>query len=166
MSSQQLFPRVRNRIRFTVGGIISGLVGGLGFVILLQQMAVLIPTRTALIAGPVLGVVVSIALNTAGRTLGTRRLNKKITQAEATVLEKEAAGGGVVEPAAEGWFPTHVIPDGGLPAWETPDGSAEPASQVDAGLEVQLVEQRGDWAQVSFSNGWTGWVDARRLIAK
>lgn len=34
-----------------------------------------------------------------------------------------------------------------------------------AGTVLRLLEQRGDWAHVSASNGWEGWVDARRLQA-
>jgi hypothetical protein len=30
---------------------------------------------------------------------------------------------------------------------------------------MQLMEQRGAWGRVLFSNGWSGWVDARRLVA-
>lgn len=61
--------------------------------------------------------------------------------------------------------PTHVVPDGGLPAWNEPDGSQPAAANLHAGTELHVTEQRGDWAQVSAANGWTGWVDARRLVA-
>jgi SH3-like domain-containing protein len=37
---------------------------------------------------------------------------------------------------------------------------------LNAGLELQLLQQVGDWAQVRASNGWTGWVDARRLLPR
>ena len=59
--------------------------------------------------------------------------------------------------------PTHVVPQGGLPAWNTPDPARAPVANVDAGLEVQIVERVGDWASVTFSNGWTAWVDGSLL---
>ena len=62
--------------------------------------------------------------------------------------------------------PTHVAPPEGLPAWPTPDGSQTPAATLDGGLDMQLLERRADWAQIECSNGWKGWVDARRLVEK
>jgi hypothetical protein len=61
------------------------------------------------------------------------------------------------------WTASHVIPDGGLPAWSSPDPAQPAATQADAGLEVQTLERRGDWTKVAFSNGWQAWVDGRRL---
>jgi hypothetical protein len=60
---------------------------------------------------------------------------------------------------------THAVPAEGLPAWAGPDGSAAPAANLDPGLDVMLIESRGDWAHVRCSNGWEAWVDGRRLIA-
>ena len=62
------------------------------------------------------------------------------------------------------YSPTHAVPAGGLPAWAGPDGSAAPAANLDPGLDVMLIESRGDWAYVRCSNGWEAWVDGRRLI--
>ena len=53
----------------------------------------------------------------------------------------------------------------GLPAWLVPDGTTA-ALRLAGGLELQLVQRIGDWAQVRASNGWTGWVDARRLLPR
>jgi hypothetical protein len=64
------------------------------------------------------------------------------------------------------WSPTHVVPDGGLPAWTQPDGSIAASTTLASGVELRLQELRGDWASVAASNGWTGWVDARRLLAR
>ncbi len=33
-------------------------------------------------------------------------------------------------------------------------------------LELVVVELAGDWARVVAVNGWTGWVDGRRLVAR
>ncbi len=60
---------------------------------------------------------------------------------------------------------THVVPTEGLPAWSGPDGSGPPAATLDPGLDVMLLDRRGDWAQVRCSNGWEAWVDGRRLVA-
>lgn len=76
-----------------------------------------------------------------------------------------AAAGVAVAGAGEAppWRPTHVVPAAGLAAWTAPDPDAPAATQLAGGLEVALVEQRGDWAHVSAQNGWDGWVDARAL---
>lgn len=64
--------------------------------------------------------------------------------------------------AGAGWNPTHRTPDAGLQSWAAPD-PATAVTPVGGGLPVQVVETWGDWARVVFSNGWSGWVDARLL---
>ncbi|HLG01683.1 MAG TPA: SH3 domain-containing protein, partial [Acidimicrobiia bacterium] len=64
------------------------------------------------------------------------------------------------------YAPTHDIPAGGLPAWTQPDGSQPPVTTLAAGLDVQLLEMRGQWGHVACSNGWEGWIDATRLVAR
>ncbi len=59
---------------------------------------------------------------------------------------------------------THVAPPEGLQAWQVPDPSVPPVAQVQAGVHMQLLERRGAWAHVRFSNGWSGWVDGRRIV--
>jgi RsiW-degrading membrane proteinase PrsW (M82 family) len=66
-------------------------------------------------------------------------------------------------PAA--WAPTHLAPPEGLQSWDQPDGS-RPMTPLAPGLELLVVQRIGDWAQVRAVNGWTGWVDARRLVTK
>ncbi|WP_282702358.1 hypothetical protein [Streptomyces sp. CC219B] len=66
--------------------------------------------------------------------------------------------------ATPGFLPTHVVPQHGMPAWEAPD-PARPTVALDPLLPVQLSERRGDWARVLCANGWSAWVDGRRLIA-
>jgi hypothetical protein len=61
------------------------------------------------------------------------------------------------------WTPTHVVPMGGLRAWAAPDPGASVLADLQAGLPLRVVGRAGDWAQVRAENGWTGWVDARRL---
>lgn len=64
-----------------------------------------------------------------------------------------------------GFVATHVAPPDGLQAWDAPDPTRPVVAQVQPGVRMQLMEQRGAWGHVLFSNGWSGWVDARRLVA-
>jgi hypothetical protein len=57
------------------------------------------------------------------------------------------------------------VPTGGLPAWSRSDATEQPVARLDPGLEVHVVERWGDWANIRCSNGWTAWVDGRRLEA-
>jgi len=65
---------------------------------------------------------------------------------------------------ADSFAATHVVPASGLSAWSEPDGTESPAAQLDPGLQVQVVDQRGEWVRVNCSNGWEGWVDGHRLV--
>ena len=65
--------------------------------------------------------------------------------------------------AAGGVAPTHQVPAGGMPAWASPDPAAAPIAELAARVQLRIDETRGAWARVTGSNGWTGWVDARRL---
>jgi hypothetical protein len=62
------------------------------------------------------------------------------------------------------WVPTHRVPEGGMRAWPKPDPAVEPIATLQARVELSIAESKGDWARVVGSNGWTGWVDARRLL--
>lgn len=62
-----------------------------------------------------------------------------------------------------GFWPTHVVPRDGMPAWEAPD-PARPTVPLDPLLPVQLVERRGDWGRIVCANGWSAWVDGRCLV--
>ncbi len=59
--------------------------------------------------------------------------------------------------------PTHRVPAGGTDSWPRPDANAPQGPHIDEGLLVQTTDRVGDWAKVVFDNGWTAWVDARRL---
>jgi hypothetical protein len=63
-----------------------------------------------------------------------------------------------------GFTPTHVIPAGGLPAWSSPDPSQPVVATIEARVEVVVREERGAWAEVLCNNGWSAWVDGRRLV--
>ena len=62
-----------------------------------------------------------------------------------------------------GWAATHRAPREGMDAWSTPDPAAQPASELDGGVEVQVLETAGEWAKVQGNNRWEGWVDGRLL---
>lgn len=64
------------------------------------------------------------------------------------------------------WVATHVVPHGGMPAWVTPDPSAAPAVLLTAGVALQVCEERNNWAHIVAANGWSGWVDGRRLLRR
>lgn len=62
-----------------------------------------------------------------------------------------------------GFVPTHMAPKAGMRTWATADAS-QPTAALPSDLEVQLLEQQGDWAHILCSNGWSCWVDGRQLI--
>lgn len=63
-----------------------------------------------------------------------------------------------------GFASTHVVPDDGLDAFTQPDATAAPTARLDPRLDVAELRRWGDWSEVACSNGWTCWVDARRLV--
>jgi RsiW-degrading membrane proteinase PrsW (M82 family) len=85
------------------------------------------------------------------------------TAPAATTATASAAGGTAPSPVAATWVPTHRVPPEGLQSWDQPD-PARPVTPLAGHLELAVVQRLGDWAQVAASNGWTGWVDGRRLV--
>jgi SH3-like domain-containing protein len=69
-----------------------------------------------------------------------------------------------VRPAQAAWVPTHEVPAGGMNAWPRPDPQLAPIARLAERVQLAINETRGAWARVTGSNGWTGWVDARRLL--
>jgi SH3-like domain-containing protein len=63
------------------------------------------------------------------------------------------------------WAPTHEVPPGGMAAYAEPDPQLQPVARLQERVQLRVDEQRGAWARVTGSNGWTGWVDGRRLAA-
>ncbi|MFF1481709.1 hypothetical protein ACFVYD_29875 [Streptomyces sp. NPDC058301] len=61
------------------------------------------------------------------------------------------------------FLPTHVVPPGGLAAWESPD-PGRPTVPLDALLPVRVIDRRGDWARILCANSWSAWVDGRLLV--
>ena len=92
-----------------------------------------------------------------------------VAQAQPAIAQPEAVAQPAppaVAPVAPAWAPTHAVPDGGLPAWAAPNPAVPPVVTLSAGLDVTVAERAGDWARVVAVNGWTGWVDARRLVPR
>ena len=58
---------------------------------------------------------------------------------------------------------THLVPPQGMRAWTSPDPNAAPVDILSGGLDVQLLQRFGGWAQVQCSNGWQCWVDGNAL---
>lgn len=61
-------------------------------------------------------------------------------------------------------MPAHLIPPGGAFAWEVPDPDHAPVAKIAGGQQVVVLERRGAWARVELGNGWTAWLDARKLL--
>ncbi|MGH9246693.1 MAG: cyclic nucleotide-binding domain-containing protein [Acidimicrobiales bacterium] len=82
------------------------------------------------------------------------------------IIGFEAAAATATATGASGWRATHVVPATGLLAWARPDPDAEPSATLEAGVEVEVVDDAGVWRRVVASNGWQGWVDGRTLVPK
>ena len=64
------------------------------------------------------------------------------------------------------WAPSHVVPAGGLPAWDAPEPARQPVAILSERVELVVLSRAGAWAQVRGVNGWTGWVDGRRIVER
>ena len=63
------------------------------------------------------------------------------------------------------WTPTHLVPAGGIAAWNAPDPASPPAVLLPAHVELVVETTYGGWTRVRAQNGWSGWVDSRHLVA-
>ena len=79
--------------------------------------------------------------------------------------EDELEAAGAVSEWPDSWWPTHLVPAGGMPFWTSSDSSQRPAGQLAGGLELMMEfdPESGQSAQVTAMNGWMGWVDGRLL---
>ena len=57
-----------------------------------------------------------------------------------------------------------LAPASGLPARDAPDPSAPVATDLAPATQLLVLEERELWARVAVESGWSGWVDARRLV--
>ncbi len=151
-----VFRPIRFRPYLSISSSISSLLFGLGTIVLAQQFAVLYPTLVIVIAWLAICVALGGALlPSLIRLSGVRAVNARLGQVAATGPAQVAA--------APGWEPTHRVPAEGLDAWSAPDPASAGPVRLDPRLELRVEQTSGDWAQVTASNGWTGWVDARLL---
>lgn len=71
-----------------------------------------------------------------------------------------------MQPAQQMFRPTHAVPPMGMPAWAQPNPALPPAAQLAPGTPLTVAEyNQSGWARVVASNGWSGWVDGRMLVA-
>jgi hypothetical protein len=66
-------------------------------------------------------------------------------------------------PPGRSWRPTHLVPDGGMAAWATPDPGGVPVARIDARVELRLLERVGGWAHIVCFDGWSAWVNGEAL---
>ena len=186
--------RAHWRPRFSVFGMVTGVLGGLGVVVLLQEYAIAYPTRNVTLAGMIIGLLVGIKVPSLFKLRAVRKFNRAVDAAERSVgarlaqqpvvpmpdqvpasavsvtpqVAPQPMAQPIPEPATQAaapvWTPTHVVPAGGMPAWASPDPASPVMAGLDAGVQLQVVESRGAWAWVVASNGWSGWVDGRMLV--
>ncbi|MGD0019197.1 MAG: PrsW family intramembrane metalloprotease [Candidatus Limnocylindrales bacterium] len=78
--------------------------------------------------------------------------------------ERAAAATPAPPPAPPAWAPTHLVPPGGMAAWDAPDPSRPAMLNLPERLELVVESRAGAWAHVRAVNGWRGWVDGRRLV--
>jgi len=104
------------------------------------------------------------AVDTIGKVPAAEtRVHEPVSTSMTEAAEPDTTTDTAAEPG-RGWAPTHRVPSAGMRAWAEPDPSQQPVARLEAGVELAIADQRGDWAHVVGSNGWTGWVDARRLL--
>lgn len=82
--------------------------------------------------------------------------------APAAAASERAGAASPATPGVDHFQPTHLTPAGGLDAWREP-AAGPVVDHIDAGVPLVVAERRGDWARVTAANGWSGWVDGRRL---
>jgi hypothetical protein len=75
-------PRVGWRPRISVVGLVGGLLAGAGIVVLLQQYALVYPTRAVAIEGLVGGLALGLIIPSLLRVFAVRRVNRAIARAE------------------------------------------------------------------------------------
>ena len=83
-------PRAGWRPRISAVGLIGGLLAGAGIVVLLQQYAVVYPTRAVAIEGLVGGLAVGLIIPSLLRVFAVRRVNRAIAKAERRLNEATA----------------------------------------------------------------------------
>jgi hypothetical protein len=150
--------------------VAAGLLSGLGAVVLLQQFAVLYPTGTVTLLGIAIGIAVQFAIaaivDRMRPPVAATYTASPVPTYTASPVPAHSESPPIADEAVAAWAPTHRVPVEGLDAWQEPDPAAAPIARLDAGLEVRVERTDGAWAQIVCENGWSAWVDDRRLEAR
>ena len=67
---------------------------------------------------------------------------------------------------APAWAPTHLVPAGGMAAWDAPDPTRQPIAVLAEHAELVVLARAGEWVRVGAAGGWAGWVDGRVLVPR
>ena len=82
-----------------------------------------------------------------------------------TALPSSAPTGSAGSSAPSRFEPTHRVAGSALVVGGVPSGSYDPATTLDPGLEVRLIEHTpAGWALIECENGWQCYVDAKGLV--
>lgn len=71
---------------------------------------------------------------------------------------------GVDEDPGPPLWEARLAPAAGLPARNEPDAAAQVTGELAPDTRLVVLEEREPWARVSIESGWSGWVEARRLV--
>ena len=94
-------PRVGWRPRISAVGLVGGLLAGAGIVVLLQQYAVVYPTRAVAIEGLVGGLALGLIIPSLLRVFAVRRVNRAMARAERRLNAASAQQPPPATPAGE-----------------------------------------------------------------
>ncbi len=122
-------PRARHRFAFPVIGVLSGLVGALGVLVLLQQFSVVFPTRTVVAVAVGLGAVAPVVVANIARMAATNTANARIAELEAWMVTQLPGGPGLGVPSGTVSIAPLPVPVPPLPPLPPP----VPGDQAHAG---------------------------------
>jgi hypothetical protein len=105
--------------------------------------------------------------------LDTQRHKIRWIRSELAGLPASAPAWPAAQPAAPAWpasvptwAPTHVVPAGGIGAWDVPDAARRPIAVLPERTELVVLSWMGEWARVGMENGRIAWVDGRLLAPR
>jgi hypothetical protein len=164
--------RVHWRPRFSVVGMVSGVLGGLAGVVLLQQTGKLFPSWEILGRALVAGLLVAIILPSLTRLIAVRRANRRVAVREASINAAvrtnarpatAVAPGPPAAPSAPPWVASHRVAGAGAAVRSDPSDAGGQTSQLSAGTAVRIIEERGTWSRVETADHTGGWVESTHL---
>jgi len=131
----------------------------------LGLLACWITSASSLMVGAVVAtavMVLALIVTTRNERTNYRKYHQEKIEVQSATLALVAAPAAsvpVVAPApvaavaAPAWTPTHLVPAGGTAAWDVPDPSRPPVSELPANLELTREVNSGAWAQVKAAPG-------------